>query len=309
MRFSVIIVHRNGVDMLMRALDSLASALDADRDEVLLVDNGSQDDTLDQLRRRHPAIRVIANGCNAGFARACNQGIRQARGEFVLLLNNDAFIDPGTLRQLEQVLREWPRAGIVAAQLVGPDGRPQRSHGRVPTPASEMGLARLKPVVTRADGVNEVETVVGACMAVRRAAIEQAGSLDEDFFFYFEETEWCVRMRRHGWQVLFDPRIRIVHLKGASTRAVRSEAQVEMLRSRLIFYRKVYSQPVAMGLTLWRIARLCVNALAHGFAVLLTLGRFAKLRAKFMIYLKLLAWLAAGRPDSWGLPDKCPRLG
>ncbi|TCS71313.1 hypothetical protein EDC61_11039 [Sulfuritortus calidifontis] len=305
-RFSIIIVHRNGVEGLLLALQHLMQACDPALDEIILVDNGSTDASLAEVTARYPQLTVIANGCNNGFARACNQGIARAEGDYILLLNNDAFLPSDALVRLEGRLRDYPAAGIIAGQLYGENGERQRSHGYAPTALSEVGLLRRKSQPVTGDQPVEVETVVGACMAIRRAAIEDAGPLDEDFFFYFEETEWCVRLRRKGWRILLDPGLRITHLKGASTRAYRREAQIEMLRSRLIYYRKVFSRPVAVGLAAWRILRLIFNALTHGLAVLLTLGLLSRLRSKFLTYLRLLAWLLVGRPAAWGLPDKCP---
>lgn len=309
MRFSVVIVHRDGADLLLQALAHLQAALDPARDEVWLVDNGSRDDSVARVRAAHPQTHIIENGCNNGFGRACNQAIAQARGEFVLLLNNDAHVEADALARFEQDFRELPQAGVIAGQLFGLDGEPQRSHGVLPTVRSELGLGKQPLPKLAPDRVNEVETVVGACMAVRRAAIDAAGMLDPAFFFYFEETEWCARLRRHGWQVCLDPRVRVTHLKGASTRAVRRGAQVEMLRSRLIFYRRVFAPPTAALLSAWRIARLLVNFLVNAALLLLMAGLNRRLRNKVAVYGTQVLWLALGCPRSWGLPGKCPESG
>ncbi len=308
MRFSVIIVHRNGADTLCQALARLSMAYDPRRDEAILVDNGSTDDSLERVQRSFPAVRIVANGCNNGFARACNQGLRLARGEFVLFLNNDAYLPDDALARFAEDFATHPRAALIGGQLYGQDGRPQRSAGRAPTLRSEMGLQCLRPPATEfANAPLPVETLVGACMALRRVAAEEAGPLDEDFFFYFEETEWCVRLRRHGWQVMVDPAVQVTHLKGMSTRPLRREAQVEMLRSRLIYYRKVFPPVLAAWLIVWRIIRLVINTLSHLLAVALTLGLADRLRVKLGVYLRQLAWLFCGCPEHWGLPDKCPR--
>ncbi len=306
-RFSIVIVHRNGVQMLLDALAALMHAIGKD-DEVILVDNGSSDDSVRQVRAAFPAVLVIANGCNNGFARACNQGLAKAGGEFVLFLNNDAFLPPGALEQFAEDFAAHPKAALIGGQLVGEDGSLQRSAGVAPGFLSEMGLVRRRhPDVSSAAEAVEVETLVGACMAFRRMVADTAGRLDEDFFFYFEETEWCVRLRRLGWKVMLDPRIRITHLKGASTRAVRRDAQIEIFRSRLLYYRKTMPFLLALPLSLWRVLRLIINAVTHFALVILTLGRAQALRNKLIIYSTQLAWLASGCPDSWGLPDKCPR--
>lgn len=305
-RFSIVIVHRNGEDMLLKALSALRQAV-RDDDEVIVVDNGSTDASMQAVRSNFPSVSLIENGCNNGFARACNQGVATSRGRYVLFLNNDAFLPADALDRFERDFEAYPKAALIGGQLVGEDGQLQRSAGVAPTFLSELGLLRKrKPATVDADQPVEVETLVGACMAFRRAVASDAGLLDEDFFFYFEETEWCVRLRRQGWQVMVDPRIRVTHLKGASTRAVRRDAQVEMFRSRLLYYWKTMSPPLAFLLTVWRVVRLLVNTASYLLMGLLSLGLIGKVRARLMVYLTQLAWLLAGCPARWGLPDKCP---
>lgn len=308
MRFSIVIVHRNGAPMLLATLAALHLACDLQRDEILLIDNHSSDDSVNQALSQHPHLSIIRNTCNNGFARACNQGISQAHGEFVLLLNNDAQPAPDVLARIEQVFREHPTAAVVAAQLLDEQGQPQRSFGRIPTMRDEIGLFRAREPYCReiAPDVLETESVIGACMAVRMAAIRQAGALDDDFFFYFEETEWCYRLRQHGWLVMLARHAKVLHLKGASTRGLRVGAQIEMLRSRLTFYRKTLPPIQARLLTILRVLRLLLNTLSHLLAVVLTLGLVTKLRQKLKVYATLIIWLALGKPESWGLPDKCP---
>jgi GT2 family glycosyltransferase len=293
--------------MLLKALASLTRAVGGD-DEIILVDNGSTDASVKQVKAAYPAVIVVENGCNNGFARACNQGLAAARGKYVLFLNNDAFLPPDALDRFAGDFASFPKAALIGGQLVGEDGVPQRSAGVAPTFLSELGLVRRRqPDVSGSPEPVEVETLVGACMAFRRALAESAGRLDEDFFFYFEETEWCVRLRRQGWQVLIDPGVRVTHLKGASTRAIRRDAQVEMFRSRLLYYWKTMPPMQAIPLSVWRVLRLLVNTASYLLMGALTLGLLGKVRTKLMVYLTQLAWLLSGCPSRWGLPDKCTR--
>lgn len=293
--------------MLLDALTTLRQATSQD-DEIILVDNGSSDDSVAAVKARFPDVQVIENRCNNGYARACNQGLRQARGEFILFLNDDAFLPADALACFAEDFTLYPQAALIGGQLVGKDGRPQRSAGAAPSFLSEIGLRRPRhPDVSSLAAPIEVETLVGACMALRRAALDTAGPLDEDFFFYFEETEWCVRLARCGWKVMIDPRIRILHLKGASTRSLRRDAQIEALRSRLIYYRKTMAPLPALLLTIWRGIRLTINTVANLMLLFLTLGLNQGLRRNSMNYLIQLTWLALGCPERWGLPDKCPR--
>ncbi|MDP2786954.1 MAG: glycosyltransferase family 2 protein [Pseudomonadota bacterium] len=307
-RFSIVIPHRNGADLLLGAVAALKASWDAACDEVIVVDNASTDDSLARLTAQHPDVAVIRNICNNGFGRACNQGLRQARGEYALILNNDARLPVGALAAFADFFRQHASAGLLAGQLVGLDGKPQRSFGFYPGFASETGIGRKrKAAMPAADAPFQVETLVGACLAVRASAVADSGGFDEDFFFYFEETEWCLRLHRHGWGIWLLPAVKVLHGKGESTRPLRLNAQLEMLRSRLLYYRKAFSWYMAVFLTVWRVLRLLLNTLSASIGVLLTVGLAAGVRRKATAYLMQLAWLLRACPESWGLPDKCLR--
>lgn len=307
-RFSVVIPHRNGAELLLGAVEALKASWDPARDEAIVVDNASGDDSLVQLAERHPGVTVIRNACNNGFGRACNQGLRAARGEFALILNNDARLPAGALDAFAEFFRGHDGAGLLAGQLVGADGQPQRSFGFYPGLASETGIGRKRKMrLPAADAPFPVETLVGACMVVRATAVAETGGFDEDFFFYFEETEWCLRLRQRGWGIWLLPTVKVLHGKGESTRPLRLNAQIEMLRSRLLYYRKAFPFHMAAFLTVWRVLRLVLNTLSASLGVLLTAGLAAGVRRKASAYLLQSAWLARGCPESWGLPDKCPR--
>ena len=295
--------------MLLDTLSALTRAWDGTRDELFLVDNGSSDNSPERVASVFPQTVIIRNRCNNGFARANNQAIARATGEFILLLNSDASVAVDVLDRFETAFRREPRIGAMTGQLQDAAGGWQRSCGPLPTALNELGLGflRKKPVLAELNGLIETETVIGACMAVRDTAIQEAGSLDDDFFFYAEDIEWCHRLRQHGWKVVVDPAARITHIKGGATRGKRRGAQVEMLRARLQFYRKTMSPLAASLLTFWRIIRLLINIVTNLLTVLLTLGLSGKLRNKLGVYLVQLAWLALGKPEHWGLPDKCPR--
>jgi len=168
-------------------------------------------------------------------------------------------------------------------------------------------VRRRQPDVSGSPEPVEVETLVGACMAFHLTLAETAGQLDEDFFFYFEEIEWCVRLRRQGWQVLINFRVRATYIKGVSTRAIQRDAQVEMLRSRLLYYWKTMPPILAIPLSVWRVLRLSMNTVSYLLLGVLTLGLLRKVRTKLMVYLTQLTWLIISCRASWGLSDKCSR--
>jgi GT2 family glycosyltransferase len=307
-RYSVIIVHRGGAPMLLQALAALAAAISPERDEVVVVDNNSGDDSIERLRMIHPEVRVLANAWNLGFARACNQAIAQVSAEYVLLLNNDAFVAADVLDRFEEAFRRFPRLGVIGGQLVGPDGRAQPSDRLIPNawdalaPGALRRRSRRRPL----GRLFEVEAVTGACLAVRATAINEVGPLDEDFFFYLEDLEWCRRMRAHGWTVASDPEARVMHLVAASARHLPRGAQIEMLRSRLLLNRKIMYPAVAGVAEAGRFLRLIVNALFQLFTTGLTAGLLPGPRRRLAKYAFLAAWMILGKPASWGLPDKPP---
>ncbi len=306
-RFSIIIAHRNGTEILLRTLEAVAAAVDPVRDSVFVVDNGSSDDSLARVRAAHPDVEIIENGCNRGYAGAVNQAVPCSRSEFVLVLNNDAIVPSTLLERLEVLFRARPEAAVLGPLLISRDGTPQRSFGVEPTPAGEAGFRRSerrRPKLPEAQ-VAPVDWISGACIAVRRAGIDRDGSIDSSFFFYCEDVEWCIRLRRAGWQVLLDQQTRVVHEMGTSTALVRRGAQIEQLRSRLRLYRKIFPPGTAAAIAAWRIARLAVNTAAWMALTLVTLGLVPPVRAKFLVYGYQLLWCLAGMPKGWGLPGKC----
>lgn len=305
-RLLVVIPHRNGRDLLLRALAAVEGVVDALRDDVLVVDNGSSDDSIAAVRERHPRIEIVASRWNLGFGRAVNLGMTRGTHRYVLVLNNDCVLTRAAVDGLIAEIERDPRIGVVGPGLEGVDGRPARAWGWAPTPLSEVGLSRRRTLEDAGPNPRDVETLVGACMLVRREAVAAVGGFDEAFFFYFEETEWCLRLRRAGWRVVFVPAASVVHGKGASVTTLRREAQIEMLRSRLLYYRRAFSAPTATWLIAWRIIRLVVNALVASVATILTSGLVASQRRRTMTYLTLVAFVATGCPASWGLPGKEP---
>jgi len=306
-RFAIVIVHRNGPETLLRTLDALAVAAGAERDEIFVVDNGSSDDSLARLRAAHPGVRIVENGCNMGYAAAINQAVPRTDSPYLLFLNNDAVVSPGLFDRLAAMFEENPRAGVIGPLLVSEDGAPQRCFGVEPSFAGEAGFRpteRRRPPLPETV-VAAVDWISGACMAVRRAAIGEAGSIDSGFFFYFEDVEFCIRLRRAGWLALLGQGSRVIHRMGSSTKGLRLGAQIEQFRSRLRFYWKVFPPAQAALLSAIRIFRLAVNTLSHLVLTALTLGLATGIRRKLLVYGWQCVWLCLGAPKHWGLPGKC----
>ncbi len=314
-RFSVIIVNYNGGNMLAACLRSvLKEGVPAGK--IVVVDNGSHDDSLILAEQEAPGIRLIGNTCNAGFARAVNQGLDLASGDFVLLLNNDAQLEANSLCAFAEVFDQIPALLIAGGQLYYPDGRPQNAIAAIPSLAGELLpkflLKWLKPRQlcgkSQAIGPTAVESVIGACLAVRCAGLVHLGKLDEDYFFFLEETEWCQRARRLGYQVYHVPAAHAAHAQGQTANRFRSAARIEFQRSKLTFFRKTQGQLAYLIVSVILPIKALVNAVSNSLGCIVTLCLRRRQRAQALGYWRVVLWHSLGRPKDWGLPDKCPRL-
>jgi N-acetylglucosaminyl-diphospho-decaprenol L-rhamnosyltransferase len=220
---SVVVVTYNALPWLEQCLTSVAAY------DTVVVDHGSTDGTLTLVREGFPDVRVVEQE-NRGLAAGWNRGIGETEGAYVLILNADAWVLCDALERLAAFADAHPRAAIVGPRLRYPDGRLQPSVRGFPTPwrlATEYLFLRKLAPRSRAlnafyagdfdyERVREAEFVMGSVMLARRAAIDEVGLLDEDFFLFSEETDWCYRFRRAGWQVLFTPDAEFAHVYGAA---------------------------------------------------------------------------------------------
>jgi N-acetylglucosaminyl-diphospho-decaprenol L-rhamnosyltransferase len=246
---SIIIVSFNARADLERCLDSLADHPPAVPHEVIVVDNGSTDGSLDAARRR-PGVQVIALGSNRGFAAANNAGIRASTGASLLLLNSDAIAPPGAIDRLLAALERHPEAAAAGPRLVDAHGRAELSFGRMIGPVTEWRQQRLMRQHARADATTVAlidqmtrqeqfpDWVSGACLLVRRADAEAVGLLDERFFMYTEDVDFCAALRARGRRILFTPDAELVHLRGRSAASAPAATRAAYRRSHLAFYEK-----------------------------------------------------------------------
>jgi GT2 family glycosyltransferase len=237
---SIIIVSFNARADLERCLESVLAAPPATPHEILVVDNGSTDGSPDAARRS-PGVRVIETGANLGFAQANNVGIRQTSGTNVLLLNSDTIVPAGAIDRLIAELDRHPGVAVIGPRLVDGSGRAELSFGRMITPWHELRQKRLmtSPAVdamTRRR--QEPDWVSGACLLVRRADAEGVGGLDERYFMYTEDVDFCAAIRARGRRILFLPDVEVVHLRGRSAASVPSATRDHYRRSQLAFYEK-----------------------------------------------------------------------
>ena len=255
MLVSICIVNWNTREDLRRCLRSLPAGAGALDLEIFVVDNASSDGSPEMVAGEFPHVQLIRNTRNTGFAHANNQAIRRCRGDYVLLLNSDTVVHPGALAQLVAGMESDPRVGIGGPKLLNADGSLQYSCRRFPTftagifrnNALGQRFARSKQVrdylMTDFDHAvdAEVDWVSGAVLCIRRATLEQIGMLDERFFIYCEDVDWCYTAHQAGWKVVYFPAAVITHIIGRS-----SDLAVEAMvrahhHSMTLFYWKHYA--------------------------------------------------------------------
>jgi N-acetylglucosaminyl-diphospho-decaprenol L-rhamnosyltransferase len=247
---SVIVVTFNGMPWMERCLESVAGA-----DELIVVDHGSTDGTLELVRERFPRVRVIEQE-NRGMGGGNTAGMRLAAGRYFLLLNSDAWVVDRGVDELVRLADARPDAAVVGPRLRNVDGSLQRSVRAFPTlwrlATEYLFLRKLAPRTNALNAlyggsfdhnsVKEVDWLYGACLLVRREAADAVGLFDEDFFMFSEEVDWCYRFRAAGWKVLFDPAAEVVHVGGASHGG---RMYRENVRGHLRFFAKHYGMAQA----------------------------------------------------------------
>ncbi len=224
---STIIVTYNTRQMTLDCLRALADDTQGIDHEIFVVDNASTDNTAAAVREEFPYVHFIQNEKNLGFGAANNQALKLAKGEFILLLNSDAFPKPGAIPTLIKELQQQPKAGLIGPRLLNPDGSMQLSCYKFPSPgrawAENLWLAAAFPKSAMGDYrrwphdvPRVVDWVIGACILLRREVYERVGGFDERFFMYAEESDWQLRIKLAGWQIAFTPHAQVTHLAGAS---------------------------------------------------------------------------------------------
>ena len=251
MDLTVIVVSWNTAPLLAGCLRAIPEAAGELIHRIIVVDNGSSDGTAELVARDFPHVRLIRNASNVGFAKGNNQGMREPESQgtrYVLLLNSDTFPDPGSLSSLVKFLDQHVDAGAVGPKLVSGDGIPQAyAFGRDPSPEYLLIRMAKRFFLHRSmhdwatDTIQEVDWVSGACLMVRRQAIDQIGLLDENFFMFFEDNDWCVRMRKQGWKIYFNPWVSVLHYGGQGL-AQAPSAYKSYYHSLNHFYEKHYGR-------------------------------------------------------------------
>ena len=240
--------------------------------EIIVVDNASTDGSPDMVAKEFPEVTLIRSGENLGFARANNLGIRRASSALLALINSDVIVHPGCFERLTRHLESHSEVGLAGPRITGGDGRVQLTCRRLPTvwnlTCCVLALDRVLSRWPLFSGFEmrhwdytrqgEVEVVSGCFWLARRTAVEQVGGLDERFFFYAEDVDWCKRLRDAGWKIMFIPQATATHFGGGSSSNAPLRYSIEMLRANLIYWKKHYG---LLGQSVYRLLSLAYHGL------------------------------------------------
>jgi GT2 family glycosyltransferase len=248
---SVIIVNWNGSGFLRKCLSSLRQSTVSIK-EIIVVDNASEDGSQEMVLSEFPEVTLIQCNKNLGFARANNIGLERASGANLALINSDVVVHPNCLEKLTELLDRYRDIGLIGPELYGADGNLQRTYRTLPnlwtalcrsfaldTILDKWALFSGKKVRTVIDdGLLEVDVLSGCFWVARRAAVSQVGGLDEQFFFYAEDLDWCKRFREAGWKIAHAQVARSIHLGGASSANAHLRYSIEIVRANLSYWKK-----------------------------------------------------------------------
>lgn len=251
MDIAIIIVNWNTRDILGQCLQSVFASQTAKQFEVWVVDNGSSDGSKQMIKDSYPRTRLISNCDNVGFARANNQAVELSSGDYVMLLNPDTMVEKDVIEILANYLDENQEIGAVGPRLLNPDGTLQESAYPEPTLVREFWrMFHLDRFYYYAEypmdswsekEAKEVDVLMGACLLIRRKALDQVGLLDEEFFVYSEEVDLCTRIRNYGWRISWLPTVKVVHLGGQSTQQIQQEMFLQLYQGKIQYFRKHHS--------------------------------------------------------------------
>lgn len=252
MDITIVIVNWNTCDILRDCLCSIYTETKRLKFEITVIDNASSDDSVRMVKEKFPQVILIENSENRGFAAANNQGIAVAQGRYILLLNSDTVILDNAIAKTVKFADAHPEAGVVGSKVLNADRLLQPSCFMYPSilnmilsssylykvfPNNKF-FGRERMTWWKRDDITEVDVVRGCFMLVRSNAIERVGTMDERFFMYGEETDWCYRFKQAGWKVMFTPDAEIIHLGGASSQQMNPVMTLQLRGSILLFMRK-----------------------------------------------------------------------
>jgi GT2 family glycosyltransferase len=263
---SIIVVNYNTKKLLQQTVQSVISTVGKlIKYEIIVSDNGSKDDSCEMVRQYFPGVKLIENNANLGFPKGNNIAIKEAVGRYVLLLNSDTVVKENCIEECISYMGEHKEIGALGCKILLADGTLDHACKRgFPTPeASLYYMLKLDKLFSNnkrfgaytldylpQDEINEVDSLTGAFMMLRREVIEEVGLLDEDFFMYGEDIDWCYRIKEAGWKVVYYPEASIIHYKGGSSRKKRLKTIYEFHRAMYLFYNKHYIKKYNVFITI-----------------------------------------------------------
>lgn len=305
LKVSVVIVSWNARDFLLECLDSLFAQTGGFALEVIVVDNSSTDGSPEAVASRFPRVRLIRNSNNLGFAKANNLGISASSGRYVCLINSDVKLQPDCIRHLLEYCEAHPEAGIVGPRVIGGDGQLQRSCRGFPSvwnmfcralaldvlfPQSKL-FAGYSLYYWPQDSLRPVDILSGCFWLVRRQALARVGLLDESFFMYGEDMDWCKRFWSQGWQAVFVPSAEAIHYGGASSANAPVRFYIERHRADLQYWQKHHSRLAVASYFVATLLHLVLRAAGHSLVYLLNRAKQAESRSKVRRSLAALGWM------------------
>jgi GT2 family glycosyltransferase len=287
MKISAIIVSWNAKEFLLECIDSILSQKVPASLEIIVIDNASSDGSAEAVKAKFPDVKLICNKDNYGFAKGNNIGIKASDGDYLFLINSDVVVREGCLNKMIEYMNEHPKIGILGPKIVGTNDRVQRSC---------MGYPSLWNALTRAlaldslfpgsklfggqlltfwghDEVRAVEVINGCFWMLRRSAMQEVGLLDESFFIYGEDIDWCKRFNESGWKVVFFPDAEAIHYGGASSKNAPIKFYLEMQRANYQYWVKHHSR-------LASDAFLLINLLHHTIRIIGEIAMYSLVRSK-----------------------------
>lgn len=252
---NILIITYNSRAFIGACIDSLFSSKDV-YSKITVVDNASTDGTAELIKEKYPSVKVLKNMENTGYACAVNKGVASVDGDFFIVANADVIFHRDTVCQMVEYLMMHPDVGVVGVQQVFPDGKWQRSYGNVPGIVDSIknliGITTLHNWVRRFAWPRRIDSypkevgyIDGAAMAIRKEAYESVKGFDESFFFYGEEADFCFRLRKAGWKVIFLPTTILTHIRGGSSRRADTDTEKYLqlhVNSKLLFLKKHYQR-------------------------------------------------------------------
>jgi GT2 family glycosyltransferase len=303
---SIVIVTWNGKQYALECLDSLHTLNSSLSMEIIVIDNASTDGTPEAIREKFPDVTLVQNESNLGFARANNIGIELSRGEYVCLLNSDVIIPPACLEKMINHMQANKDIGLLGPKMRSPDRSIGQSVMRLPTVwntlCAALGLHSVFPRSNTFGGflmngypydkTEDVEVLTGWFWVTSRAALDQVGNLDERFFMYGEDIDWCYRFKQAGWRVVFYSEAQALHYGAASSGQAPTRFYVEMRRANLQYFRKHHSRPRSFGYLVATWLHEVVRVI--GYAAVFCFNRCKRADAAFKVdrSLSCIQWLA-----------------